>query len=63
MAGDEDGLEFAAVGSGVVRDAVHDVGAAEALGVLEGCGVKDVAGLEVDEVHGDCCGSDVGGDA
>ena len=42
---------------------MHDVGAAEALGVLEGSGVEDVAGLEVDEVHGDGCGADVGGDA
>ena len=42
---------------------MHDVGAAEALGVLEGCGVEDVAGLEVDEVHGDGGGTDVGGDA
>ena len=42
---------------------MHDVGAAEALRVLEGSGVEDVAGLEVDEVHGDGGGTDVGGDA
>ena len=40
---------------------MHDVGAAEALGVLEGSGVEDVASLEVDEVHGDGGGTDVCG--
>ena len=55
--------ELAVELASVVGDAVHDVASAETLGVLKrGC-MDDVAGLQVEEVHGDRCRADVHGEA